>query len=133
MNTRTLTESDWETLSDWWKAWNWPVMAKDMLPDNGTGGIMVENEGENIVAGFLYWSNSKLVWLDWIISNPKVNRDIRQEAIKKLILTAEHMTKEAGSRYMMSISRSNSLLKTHEQMGWSVDKTPSHEMIKVII
>ena len=133
MNTRTLTESDWETLSDWWKAWKWPVMAKDMLPDNGTGGIMVENEGENIVAGFLYWSNSKLVWLDWIISNPKVSRDIRQEAIKKLILTAEHMTKEAGSKYMMSISRSNSLLKTHEQMGWNVDKTPSHEMVKIII
>ena len=133
MNTRTLTESDWETLSDWWKAWKWPVMAKDMLPDNGTGGIMVENEGENIVAGFLYWSNSKLVWLDWIISNPKVSRDIRQEAIKKLILTAEHMTKQAGSKYMMSISRSNSLLKTHEQMGWNVDKTPSYEMVKVII
>jgi hypothetical protein len=133
MNTRTLTESDWETLSDWWKAWKWPVMAKDMLPDNGTGGIMVENEGENIVAGFLYWSNSKLVWLDWIISNPKASRDIRQEAIKKLILTAEHMTKEAGSKYMMSISRSNSLLKTHEQMGWNVDKTPSHEMVKIII
>ena len=133
MNTRTLTESDWETLSDWWKAWKWPVMAKDMLPDNGTGGIMVENEGENIVAGFLYWSNSKLVWLDWIISNPKVSRDIRQEAIKKLILTAEHMTKKAGSKYMMSISRSNSLLKTHEQMGWNVDKTPSHEMVKIII
>jgi hypothetical protein len=133
MNTRTLTESDWETLSDWWKAWNWPVMAKDMLPDNGTGGIMVENESQNIVAGFLYWSNSKLVWLDWIISNPKVSRDIRQEAIKKLILTAEHMTKQAGSKYMMSISRSNSLLKTHKQMGWNVDKTPSHEMIKVII
>ena len=133
MNTRTLTESDWETLSDWWKAWKWPVMAKDMLPDNGTGGIMVENKGENIVAGFLYWSNSKLVWLDWIISNPKVNRDIRQEAIKKLILTAEHMTKEAGSKYMMSISRSNSLLKTHEQMGWNIDKTPSHEMVKIII
>ena len=133
MNTRTLTESDWETLSDWWKAWKWPVMAKDMLPDNGTGGIMVENEGENIVAGFLYWSNSKLVWLDWIISNPKVSRDIRQEAIKKLILTAEHMTKQAGSKYMMSISRSNSLLKTHKQMGWNVDKTPSYEMVKVII
>ena len=133
MNTRTLTESDYEILTDWWKAWDWPILVKDMLPDNGTGGIMVENEGENIVAGFLYWSNSKLVWLDWIISNPKVSRDIRQEAIKKLILTAEHMTKEAGSKYMMSISRSNSLLKTHEQMGWNVDKTPSHEMIKVII
>ena len=133
MNTRTLTESDWETLSDWWKAWKWPVMAKDMLPDNGTGGIMVENEGENIVAGFLYWSNSKLVWLDWIISNPKTNRDIRQEAIKKLILTAESMTKEAGSKFMMSISRSNSLLKIHKELGWTIDPDPSHEMIKAII
>ena len=133
MNTRTLTESDYEILTDWWKAWDWPVLAKDMLPDNGTGGIMVENEGENIVAGFLYWSNSKLVWLDWIISNPKVNRDIRQEAIKKLILTAEHMTKEAGSKYMMSISRSNSLLKIHKELGWTIDPDPSHEMIKAII
>ena len=133
MNTRTLTESDWETLSDWWKAWKWPVMAKDILSDNGTGWIIVENEGENIVAGFLYWSNSKLVWLDWIISNPKVSRDIRQEAIKKLILTAEHMTKEAGSKYMMSIRRSNSLLKTHKELGWTIDPGSSHEMIKVII
>jgi len=133
MNTRTLTESDYEILTDWWKAWGWPALAKDMLPDNGTGGIMVENKGENIVAGFLYWSNSKLVWLDWIISNPKTNRDIRQEAIKKLILTAESMTKEAGSKFMMSISRSNSLLKIHKELGWTIDKTPSHEMVKIII
>ena len=133
MNTRTLTESDYEILSDWWKAWNWPVMAKDMLPDDGTGGIMIENEGENIVAGFLYWSNSKLVWLDWIISNPNADKKIRKQAIEMLILTAEQMVKDAGSKYMMSISRSNSLLKIHEKIGWSIDKTPSHEMIKVII
>ena len=133
MNTRTLTESDYLILSDWWKAWGWPVMAKDMLPDNGTGGIMVENKGENIVAGFLYWSNSKLVWLDWIISNPDADKKIRKQAIEMLILTAEQMVKEAGSKYIMSISSSNSLLKIHEKLGWNVDKTPSHEMIKVII
>ena len=133
MNTRTLTESDYEILSDWWKAWGWPVMAKDMLPDDGTGGIMIENEGENIVAGFLYWSNSKLVWLDWIISNPNADKKIRKQAIEMLILTVEQMVKDAGSKYIMSISRSNSLLKIHEKIGWSIDKTPSHEMIKVII
>ena len=109
MNTRTLTESDYEILSGWWKAWSWPVIGKDMLPDNGTGGIMVEHEGKNIVAGFLYWSNSKMVWLDWIISNPK------------------------SDKYMMSISRSNSLLKIHKELGWTIDPDPSHEMIKAII
>ena len=133
MNTRTLIESDYEILSDWWKAWGWPVMAKDMLPDSGTGGIMVENKGKNIVAGFLYWSNSKLVWLDWIISNPDAGKKTRKQAIEMLILTAEQMVKNAGSKYIMSISRSNSLLKIHEKIGWSIDKTPSHEMIKVII
>ena len=133
MNTRTLTESDYEILSDWWKAWGWPVMAKDMLPDNGTGGIMVENKGKNIVAGFLYWSNSKLVWLDWIISNPNADKKIRKQAIEMLILTAEQMVKDAGSKYIMSISRSNSLLKIHEKLGWNIDKTPSHEITKVII
>jgi hypothetical protein len=133
MNTRTLTSFDYEILSEWWKAWGWPVMVKDMLPDNGTGGIMIENKGENIVAGFLYWSNSKLVWLDWIISNPNADKKIRKQAIEMLILTAEQMVKDAGSKYMMSISRSSSLLKIHEKIGWSVDKTPSHEMIKVII
>jgi len=133
LKARSLTEKDYNILSEWWKAWGWPVMAKDMLPDNGTGGIMIDNEGENIVAGFLYWSNSKLVWLDWIISNPNANKKIRKQAIEMLIFTAEQMVKDAGSKYMMSISRSNSLLKIHKHMGWSVDKTPSHEMIKVII
>ena len=133
LKARSLTEKDYNILSEWWKAWGWPVMAKDMLPDNGTGGIMIDNEGENIVAGFLYWSNSKLVWLDWIISNPNANKKIRKQAIETLIFTAEQMVRDAGSKYMMSISRSNSLLKIHKHMGWSVDKTPSHEMIKVII
>ena len=133
MNTRTLNESDYEILTDWWKAWGWPVIVKDMLPDNGTGGIMIENEGENVVAGFLYWSNSKMVWLDWIISNPKTNRDIRQEAIKKLIVTAELMVKESKSKYMMSVSRSNSLLKIHKELGWTIDPTSSHEISKEII
>ena len=44
----------------------------------------------------------------------------------------EQMVKDAGKACIMSISRSNSLLKIHEKIGWNVDKTPSHEMIKVI-
>ena len=32
MNMRKLTESDYETLSNWWKAWEWPPVEKDFLP-----------------------------------------------------------------------------------------------------
>jgi len=132
-NVRTLKESDFKTISSWWKKWNWPVLPKDFLPDNGTGGIMVEKGRFKIVCGFLYFSNSKLVWLDWIVSNPKYRQKDRKEAIKRLIQTAEAMVKSSGFKYMMSISRSNSLLQTHEKLGWTVDPTPSHEMTKGII
>ena len=133
LKVKLLAEKDYETLLAWWKAWGWPIMPKDMLPDDGKGGIMIEHKDQKIVAGFLYWSNSKLVWLDWIISNPNANKKIRKQAIEKLITTAEKMVKEAGSKYIMSISRSNSLLKTHEKLKWSIDKTSSHEMTKIII
>tara|TARA_B100000287_G_scaffold16829_1_gene16894 strand:+ start:51 stop:458 length:408 start_codon:yes stop_codon:yes gene_type:complete len=132
-NVRTLKKSDFKTITSWWKEWDWPILPKDFLPDNGTGGIMVEKNNNKIVCGFLYFSNSKLVWLDWIVSNPKYRQKDRKEAIKLLIQTAENMVENAGCKYVMSISRSNSLLKIHENLGWVVDPTPSHEMTKGII
>ena len=43
------------------------------------------------------------------------------------------MVKDAGKKCIMSISRSNSLLKIHKKLGWVIDEKPSHEMIKRII
>ena len=70
LKVKTLIKEDYEELCSWWERWDWPILSKDMLPGEGTGGIMVSKNNVNIVAGFLYWSNSDLVWLDWIISNP---------------------------------------------------------------
>ena len=39
MEIRKLTESDYETLEKWWKAWNWPPIKQDFLPENGTAGF----------------------------------------------------------------------------------------------
>ena len=35
-----------------------------------------------------------------------------------------------GIAYMFSIGRSKHLMKTHEKLGWQVDKKPSYEIIK---
>ena len=119
-------------LEKWWAAWGWPAVSKDILPDNGTGGVMVEHDGKPIVAGFIYWSNSGLCWLDWIVSDPNGSKRTRPLAVKLLIETVEIMVKDAGKKCIMSISRSNSLLKIHKKLGWNVDENPSHEMIKII-
>jgi hypothetical protein len=132
LKARILLEQDYSMLEEWWKAWGWPPVSKDVLPDDGTGGVMIEYKNKPIVAGFIYWSNSGMCWFDWVISDPEGSKRARPLAIKFLIQTVEQMVKNAGKKCIMSISRSNSLLKIHKKLGWMVDETPSHEMIKII-
>ena len=133
LNIRRLEESDWDTLVSWWDEWpEWTAPPKDFLPDNGKGGFMVQNNDTPIVAGFLYKTNSKGVLLEWIISNPNYKEEDRQVAIELLINGAENVSKELGYKYMFSIGRNKHLIETHKKLKWTVDKNPSHELIKNI-
>jgi len=90
-NVRSLNSEDYKILVEWWKEWKWPILPKEALPSNGTGGIMVYKKDILVVAGFLYWSNSKMVWLDWIISNPKYKENDRKEVLEKAVKTIKHL------------------------------------------
>jgi hypothetical protein len=134
LNIRKLVENDWDTLVSWWMEWKyWKVAPpKDFLPDNGTGGFMVEKNGQPIVSGFLYFTNSQGVLLEWIVSNPEYKDDDRKEAVELLITTAEEFVRQSGKSYIFSIGRNASLIETHKKLGYSVDPKPSHEIIKKI-
>tara|TARA_R100001377_G_C3129592_1_gene88845 strand:+ start:138 stop:602 length:465 start_codon:yes stop_codon:yes gene_type:complete len=129
--TRKLRESDWDTLVKWWDSWpEWQAPARNFLPDNATGGLMVEKNGVPIVAGFIYETNSAGVLFEWVVSNPDYREKDRQDAIEKLLIDAENKIKEMGYNYIFSIGRSKSLIKTHKKLGWHVDDSPSHEILK---
>jgi hypothetical protein len=133
LKARQLKDSDWETLTAWWNSWpDWVSPSKDFLPDNGTGGLMIQKNNKPIVAGFLYFTNSKSVLLEWIISDPNYKETDRQEAVELLIKTAEKVCKDAGKKYMFSIGRNKNLIKLHEKIGWNVDKKASYEIVKKI-
>lgn len=132
LKVRALEESDWETLQLWWKVWQWPIMSKDMLPLNGRGGLMVYNDNTLIAAGFLYLSNSKVAWLDWIISSPSYKEQDRKEALELLILSLEEVAKQQDYNIIISIARHKGLINTHKKLGYTVDESPSYEISKKI-
>ena len=133
LNIRKLKESDWDTLVKWWDAWpKWQNPPKEFFPDNVTGGLMVDIDDVLIVAGFLYFTNSSGVLLEWIVSNPEYRGKDRKEAIELLINSAEIICKEAGKKQIFSIGRNKHLIETHKKLGWTVDKDPSYEIIKNI-
>ena len=130
LNFRPLKEEDYKTICEWWKWWRWPVIPREMLPDKGKSGFIVEKNNIPIVTAFLYLTNSTGALLEWIVSNPEYREDDRKEAIELLITNAEDVCKNMGITYMFSIGRSKHLMKTHEKLGWQVDKKPSYEIIK---
>ena len=133
MKLRKLTDQDWDTLCKWWDSWpKWVNPPKSFLPDNGKGGYMVEKNNRAICAGFLYLTNSDAVLLEWIISDPEYRESDRKEALEYLITSCETICKKAGKSHMFSIGRSKHLIETHKKLGWTVDPSPSHELIKNI-
>ena len=132
-NIRKLTENDWDTLVSWWGDWpGWVNPPKDFLPDNGTGGLMVEKNNIPIVAGFLYFTNSSAVLLEWIISDPDYKEKDRKKAIETLVQSAEIFCKNNNKKYMISIGRNQSLINIHKKLNWVVDTKESYEITKKI-
>jgi len=85
-----------------------------------------------IVAGFIYYTNSKGALLEWVVSNPEYKENDRKQAIALLINAAEEVCKANGVKYMFSIGRNKSLINIHEELGWHVDDKSSKELVKKI-
>ena len=131
LSKRRLQHDDYDTIVKWWESWpDWEPLARNLLPENGTGGIIIERNGNPIVAGFLYGTNSKIAWMEWIVGNPEERN--KSEAIELLISSLEEWAVEGGFEVILSIGRSKSLIDKHKKLGYTVDDNPSHEIIKKI-
>jgi len=130
MEIRKLLDEDYETLCEWWRWWRWTPVLKNSLPDSGKGGVMVQHEGVDVCAGFLYTTNSDLAYIEWTISNPNFrDKIVRKEAIKKLIETLTNQAKELGCKFVFTYLINESLKEKFEDCGFIHSNKPI-EMIK---
>lgn len=134
LNIRPLTYEDYdETLVGWWADWGWTAPARDFLPDDGEGGLMVLDGDEPICAGYMYATNSRVAWVDWIISNKQYRKKPqRGEAIILLISTLTEISKNTGFKYCYALIKHQSLIETYKELGYTKGDEYVGEMIKLI-
>jgi hypothetical protein len=134
MEVRYLKESDYDDiLVGWWSQWRWSAPAKDMLPQNGAGGIMVSKDGEDICAGFVYFTNSKTAWIEYIISNPNYkNREDRKNALNMLINVLSIYVEQEGYKYIYTSLKNKHLIDRYEDCGFLSGDKNCQEMIKIL-
>lgn len=131
---RFLEEGDYEnTLIKWWKDWRWPEPpSKDMLPQDGLCGIMVSKAGVDVCAGFLFLTNSKMAWVEYVISNFEYKNNDRHEAIELLIESLSVIARDKGCKMIFTSLKSSSLIKKYEKCGYKKGSVECTEMIKIL-
>ena len=121
-----------EVLVKWWNDWGWTPPAKEFLPDDGTGGLIVYDGDIPVCAGFVYVTNSKVSWVDWIISNREYRKKPhRRNALELLLDTLTNVCQRNGSKYVYALIKHKGLINVYESVGYTKGDSYTHEMIKV--
>jgi len=130
---RQLSSSDYDDiLLKWWDDWGWQAPPKDFLPNNGESGLIVMDNDIPICAGFIYTTNSKVAWVDWIISNKEYRKKPqRSEAIKQLIEVLTDVCENRGYKYVYALIKHSNLTETYESLGYIKGDSYTGEMIKI--
>lgn len=134
LSIRVLTPNDYaDILVGWWSDWKWVAPQQDFLPMDGTSGMIVYDGDTPICAGFLYITNSKVCWVDWIISNMNYrDRENRKTALLFLIDSLSNVAANNGAKYIYALIKQPSLIKRYEQLGFVKGDSYTSEMIKTI-
>jgi len=104
LNIRKLRSEDRSTLLDWWEDWGFKLVpSKDMLPEDGTGGVIVEDEnGIGICSIFIYTSNSKLCHMSWPLSNKKFkDKKIKNKAFELIFSGVRSICNRHCGKYII--------------------------------
>lgn len=129
-NVRLLTEEDYPVLCEWWHFWRFPAPPQDCLPGNGTGGIMVMKGDVNVCAGFIYFTNSKLCWVEFVLRNYEYREKDSSEAIQFLLDELCGIAERKGFKGVFSSIKHPSLIKHYEACNFQMNEG-TVEFIKV--
>lgn len=131
MQIRQLRYQDYLILHAWWEQWKWTPPHRDFLPENGTGGFMIhESKGGNpVAAGFMYLTNSKVAWIEFIVSNPQYKGKDRAELIQQLITYLIEQCRELGYEYAYTSTKNAALINKFESAGFAKGTVGSTELV----
>ncbi len=108
-------EKHYEKIYSWWKDHEQPPLAVDLLPNTG---ILVDG----IVALFLYQTDSKVAFMENLISDKNSNKEHRRKAIDVALSEIIKIAKEKDFKYIISYPTKNSkrLENLHNEWGFTL-------------
>lgn len=126
---RAFTEDDYLEFGEWHELRGRPVMKYDYLSPEGCRGLVVHDEKESLVMGFLY-SFGKMGVIGGLASKPKAEH--RGEAMDVLLKTLVGMAKESGHEVAIINTNRPTLIARFEHLGFSACDRDMVQLVRVL-
>lgn len=104
-------EKDYDTLVEWWTSYDFPPVPKECLPKHG---LIIEG----VCAGFVYRTDSKIAWLEWIVGNRQVTKEVREEGLQRLVPALTELAGELGYEKVFSAVKHPNLIQIYIKQGF---------------
>lgn len=111
---------------EWWASEKFPLLPLEILPKTG---IVVLVDDVAACAGWLYKSDSTLGYIEWIVANPLVRREKRDNALNRLISELLYEAKKAKINLLFTSVKHPVLLKRLERMGFIASDSGMTNMV----
>tara|TARA_R100001163_G_C4994446_1_gene145845 strand:+ start:310 stop:708 length:399 start_codon:yes stop_codon:yes gene_type:complete len=120
MKIKRIQKTDFDTISKWWLDWGLEIPEEELLPEKGTGGWMISDNEIPVAAGYLYFTNTRIGYIDFLISNPEYREKDRNEMIVDLI---DYMVKfgiKRGCKFIWATSDNKHVTDKCKKLNYKV-------------
>lgn len=107
-------ETDYQDLCRWWDAYKIPHTPKESLPKVG---VIVPG----ICADFIYQTDSDIIFLEGLISNPKVNREDKEKAFDLAMERIVAECKGLGYKHIVTLTEFPRVVEIARRLGFKVN------------
>jgi hypothetical protein len=126
---RLYTPADYAFVKALWTAQKWTPVPEDMLPETGA---VISIDGKDVCAGFIYLSNSKTCWLEWLIADPTSDKETRSEGLDACISFLLNLASMHGAKYVIMSVMHPKLLPRLEKHGFIKTDENMTNMVRIL-
>jgi hypothetical protein len=110
------TDEDFKEICTWWEKYpNWEPVHPEVLPPIG---FIATLDGERLAACWVYTTDSCIAWLEYIVGNPFIEKELRSRALNACIAEASRDALDCGAKTVFTSSNNSRLIERLKELGF---------------
>ena len=117
VKVRQVNMNDYEQINLWYKKREELRPKMILLPNNGLGGFIVEKDEKPVAVIYLYLTNSKMGYFDFLMSDPDYIEKDRSEIIMSLFHWCTKKAISAGCKCVFVTTAVTGVINKMKELG----------------